>query len=197
MVRILFFILRLSCDTRDVFVRAHVPMAEASDLATAHAEPIAKTSWFEVPQAGLFKLGLRGDVHFVEHTHTGESRDLATGGKWYSAITRDHRVIAATDDTEKPVWMSSLFRGALWSYEDRLLVWLDKMQKKFTIDSLKIEVFMKEFGLKTLSPKIYIFSTPRAGARVFVELDEFESMAGTGTSQDFSSFFRNSFSHLC
>ena len=42
----LFFILRLSCNTRDVFVRAHVPLAEASDLATAHAEPTAKTSLF-------------------------------------------------------------------------------------------------------------------------------------------------------
>ena len=84
--------------------------------------------------------------------------------------------------------MCSLFRGALWSYEGRLLVnfrkegtipessvWLDKMQKKFTNDSLKIQVFMKEFELKTLFPKIYIFSTPRAGARVFVQ-----NRGGTG-----------------
>ena len=73
--------------------------------------------------------------------------------------------------------MSSLFRGALWSYEGRLLVnfrnegtipepslWLNQIQKQFTIDSLKIEVFMKEFDLKKLFAKIYIFSTPRAGS---------------------------------
>ena len=53
-------------------------MAEASDLATTHAEAIARTS---VPQAGLFKLGLRGDCHFVEHVVTGERHDLAAGWK--------------------------------------------------------------------------------------------------------------------
>ena len=58
-------------------------MAEASDLATAHAEP----SLVEVPLADLFKLGLRGDVHFVEHTITRENHDLAGGGTWYLAIT--------------------------------------------------------------------------------------------------------------
>ena len=58
-------------------------MGEASDLATAHAEP----SLVEVPLAGLFKLGFRGDVHFVEHAITGESHDLAGGGTWYLAIT--------------------------------------------------------------------------------------------------------------
>ena len=39
-----------------------------------------------------------------------------------------------------------------------------------------------------------MFSTPRAGARVFVELDEFKSFAAVGTTQDPSRFFRNSFS---
>ena len=69
------------------------------------------------------------------------------------------------------------------------------MQKQFTIDSLKIEVFMKESELKTLFPNFHIFSTPRAEARVFVDVDEFKTLAATGTSQGLSSFFRNSFSH--
>ena len=34
----------------------------------------------------------------------------------------------------------------------------DQMSKQFTIDSLKIEIFMKEFELKTLLPKDSHFS---------------------------------------
>ena len=64
------------------------------------------------------------------------------------------------------------------------------------LDSLKTEVFMKDFELKTLFPKTYTFSTPRAGARAFVELDDFETLAAIGASQALSIFFRNSFSPL-
>ena len=83
----LFFILRLSCNTRDVFARAHVPMAEEkSELATAHGERIGTTSSTEVPQAGLFKLVC--DVAYISLSTLSLERvtiwPLVGSGTWQS-----------------------------------------------------------------------------------------------------------------
>ena len=83
-------------------------MAEASDLATAHAVPIAKASLFEVPQAGLFKLGMSLSTLSLERITIWP---LVGSGTWQSH--ENDRVLAATaDDTEKPVCLV-VVRGPL------------------------------------------------------------------------------------